>query len=181
MKTEARRPPLNAFLQSVALLIIRLGFGGLMLYSHGWTKVMNFGDRVDRFADPLGLGSELSLVLVIFAEVVCALLIVFGLFTRLAAIPLVIETLVLVFIVHVGDEWGRIELPLLYLAAYSSLLIAGGGWYSLDNILKYRKRKIASTPPSPTTYPGVTPSPFPTASGTPDGDLKRRPQPDDGP
>jgi putative oxidoreductase len=179
MKTEAPRPPLNAFMQSIALLVIRVGAGGLMLYSHGWPKVVNFADLVDRFANPLGLGSGLSLVLVIFAEVVCALLIVFGLFTRLAAIPLIIETLVLVFIHHVGDPWRQIELPLLFLTAYSALLIAGGGWYSLDNILRYRKRKAATAPAASTTYPGPTPSPFPTSSGTPDADLDRGAQTDD--
>lgn len=154
MYTDQRRPPLNAFMQSIALLVIRVGFGSLMLYSHGWSKVMNFGDMADRFANPIGIGSELSLVLVIFAEVVCALLIVFGLFTRLAAVPLIIEMLVLVFIVHVGDPWGRIEMPLLFLTAFAALFIAGGGWYSLDNIRKRRKRSRATVPPTvpPTTY-----------------------------
>ena len=149
------RPTLNAVSQSIALLLIRIGSGIFMIYGHGWGKLMNFGDRFDRFADPVGLGSGLSLTLVVFAEVLCAGLITVGLFTRLAAAVLAIEMLILTFIVHIDDPFRSMEVPLLYFSAYAALLVAGAGWYSVDNILWRRK---SSDPTPKTISPGKEPA-----------------------
>lgn len=139
--THSERPSLESVLQSAALLVIRLGFGGMMLYAHGWGKLTSFGNLFDRFPDPLGLGPGVSLILVIFAEVVCSVLVMVGLFTRVALIPLIIDMIVVVFWVHPGDPWAKTELPLLYLIAFSALLVAGSGYYSIDRIRRNRKRK----------------------------------------
>ncbi len=149
MSSNPSRPPLNAFMQSFALLVLRIGIGGLMLYGHGLVKLGNFAELVDRFADPIGLGSGTSLVLVILAEVVCAILVILGLYTRLAVVPLVIMLMVALVFVHPGDPWAKIELALLYLVPFSALFISGGGWYSLDNVLRRRKRRTASSIPAP--------------------------------
>ncbi|MFC0344613.1 DoxX family protein [Epilithonimonas hispanica] len=45
------------------------------------------------FINFLGLGSAISLVLVVFAELLCSVFIIFGFITRLAAIPLMITML----------------------------------------------------------------------------------------
>lgn len=80
----------------LGLLIIRLSTGGLLM-QYGYQKMQNFGEWKGTFPDPFGLGSELSLALCIFAEFFCSLLLAFGLFTRLALIPLIINMLVVVF------------------------------------------------------------------------------------
>ena len=54
------------------LLAARVVFG-LLLMSHGIAKLQNFEALSATFPDPLGLGSRTSLVLAIFAEMVCAL------------------------------------------------------------------------------------------------------------
>ncbi|WP_333907979.1 DoxX family protein [Aequorivita sinensis] len=61
------------------------------------------------------------------------MLLIIGLSTRLAAIPLAITMLVAAFIVHANDGFGRQELPLLYAAIYISIALIGAGKYSLDN------------------------------------------------
>ena len=124
----------------VALLILRLTFGGLMIYGHGWGKLTRLmGAEEISFADPFGLGPVASLVLAVFAEVLCAFLLMLGLFTRWVTIPLIITMLAAVFYAHAGDPFKGFEKALLYLITYFSLLIAGGGYYSLDGFLQRKK------------------------------------------
>jgi putative oxidoreductase len=123
-----------------ALLALRLMFGAGMLYGHGLRKLDRlFGDAEIKFADPFGIGPVPSLALVVFAEVVCAALLVLGLFTRWATIPLIIAMLVAVFYAHGSDPFSDKEMGLLYLTAYVSIALAGPGWYSVDAQWKARK------------------------------------------
>lgn len=118
-----------------ALLILRVGAGGFMI-THGWSKLMNFKERLSTFSDPIGLGSEVSLTLIVFAEFFCSLFLILGLYTRLALIPLIIAMIVVAFIVHGDDPFGTKEKALLFLVAYLSLFFTGPGKYSLDSRLK---------------------------------------------
>ena len=87
------------------------------------------------FGDPIGLGSEVSLVLTAFAEAVCGLLVILGLGTRWATIPLIIAMVVAGLIHHAADPFGGKEKPLLFLLIFVVLLLTGGGKYSLDRKL----------------------------------------------
>lgn len=117
----------------LGLLIFRLIVGGLML-THGYGKFMRVLEGNFQFANPIGIGEGPSLVLTAFAEFICALLIMFGLFTRLASIPLIIAMAVAAFITHGGDPLADKEKALLYLAAFIVLFYKGGGRYSLDRM-----------------------------------------------
>ena len=100
-----------------ALLFLRLFIGGMML-SHGWAKLASFSTLSATFPDPLGVGSTLSLLLILFAEVGCSCLLIFGLMTRLAALPLMFGMLMAFFVIHGADPFAVRELPLLYLGVY---------------------------------------------------------------
>lgn len=132
--------PTHSVPASIGLLIQRLIFGFFMLFGHGWGKLASFSERVDSFPDPLGVSSPVSLALVVFSEVICALLVGIGLFTRAALIPLIITMLVAAFMIHGGDPlFGRgpsKEMALLFLAAYAALFAAGPGKFSVDHLLK---------------------------------------------
>jgi putative oxidoreductase len=84
------------------------------------------------FGDPLGIGTRPSLVLAIVAEVGCSLLILLGLFTRFATLPLLFTMLVAAFIVHAADPLGKKELALLYALLFATLFFTGPGKYSID-------------------------------------------------
>ena len=118
----------------LGLLFLRVWLGGSMLWLHGSGKLVNFYNGAWRFADPLGIGQTPSLLLTIFAEVVCAALLVLGLFTRLAAFFLVVTMAVAFFIANSAKLSGpdNGELAFIDLAGFVVLLLAGAGRYSVD-------------------------------------------------
>ena len=119
-------------LQDLGLLLVRLLSGGMML-THGLPKFDRlFGEGPVKFADPFGLGPEISLVLVIFAEVACSIFVMIGFKTRLATIPLMTTMLVAAFYAHADDPFGDKELPLLFFTVFLSILISGPGRYSVN-------------------------------------------------
>ena len=117
-----------------ALLLFRLAIGGMMLV-HGIPKLLQlFSGEEIVFANPLMIGDTASLALAVFAEVICSVLIILGLGTRLAVIPLIITMAVAILVVHVTDGFQAQELGLLYLICYLVLFYTGSGKYSLDYI-----------------------------------------------
>lgn len=125
-------------MQSVASLILRVTFGLTMLIAHGWPKLATFSERAAKFPDPLGVGSQMSLILAVGAEVGCSILLILGLFTRVACIPLIITMIVAGFVIHGQDPWGRKELAFVYLYVYVALLFLGSGAFSAQHYLKHR-------------------------------------------
>ncbi|WP_037313972.1 DoxX family protein [Salegentibacter sp. Hel_I_6] len=130
---------LNLEKTDFGLLLFRLAISGLML-THGIPKLITFftSDEI-QFADPIGLGMVFSLGFAVFAEFICSILVILGLGTRLAVLPLVATMAVAALIVHWTDGFGRQELPLLYMSGYLLLYFAGAGRYSLDYFLLNKK------------------------------------------
>jgi uncharacterized membrane protein YphA (DoxX/SURF4 family) len=73
----------------LGLFFLRIMVGSFMLFGHGWGKLIGYSEKASQFADPIGLGPATSLGAAIFAEVFCSLLIILGIGTRIAAVPLV--------------------------------------------------------------------------------------------
>lgn len=120
----------------MALLIFRVVVACLLL-THGFPKLQKLlsGDEI-QFLDPYGLGVTTSFVLVIFAEFICSILVILGLATRLATIPIIIAMATAVIVAHANDPFGVKEKPLLFLVCFAFLLIIGAGKYSVDNSLR---------------------------------------------
>ena len=126
----------NANYTDLSLLLIRVTFGLTMIIGHGMgklDKLMSGGEI--KFMDFLGLGPEISLGLVVFAEFFCSILLIVGAFTRLATIPLIITMLVAVFMIHFNDPFAKQEKAIMYLIPYVVLLLSGAGKYSVDDKL----------------------------------------------
>jgi putative oxidoreductase len=118
-----------------SMLFLRVVFGLLIIIKHGYGKMMKFSVLESQFYNFLGLGTRTSLVLIIFAEVLCALFIVLGLFTRLAVIPLIIAMLVAIYGANSGKALVESELALLYLGTFVTLLFCGPGKISIDGMI----------------------------------------------
>ena len=125
-------------MKDAGLLILRIGMGGLMI-PHGWKKLQKLLDGGEiKFADPFGIGPTASLVLVIFAELLCSALVVVGIRVKLTAIPVIFTMIIAAFIQHAGDPLKDRELALVYLFGFSAIALLGSGKYSLDKYLKFR-------------------------------------------
>ncbi len=119
---------------NTAILLLRIVFGVLMM-SHGYDKLTGFTETAKNMPSFLGMGSAITAALVVFAEFFCAMFIVLGLFTRLAAIPLVITMGYALFKAHNSEVFGDGEMATLFLAAYVTLLIIGPGKISVDGMI----------------------------------------------
>ena len=119
---------------NAAMLLLRLSVGILMMM-HGYDKLTHFNEYQSKFMNFMGIGASASLALVVFAEFFCSLFLILGLFTRLAAIPLIIATCVMVFKAHNGDVFGDGETAALYLTGYLVLLLVGPGKVSVDSMI----------------------------------------------
>ncbi len=118
-------------LLSIGLLLLRVSLGGLMIANHGWVKIINYETLKTQFFNFLGLGSEISLILAIVAEILCSILLIFGLYTRIALIPLLVTMLVAAG-VHGWQIFGEAELSFIYFIGFVFLLIVGPGDKSID-------------------------------------------------
>jgi putative oxidoreductase len=139
--------PLNP---DLGLLVLRVVVSCLVIRYHGWGKLAGWADEkvhlpnwfslagfqkeFHTFPNYIGLGSELSYVLVTWCETFGSMLILAGLLTRFHALGMFI-TLMVAWIFHhhtllAGPGSG--ELPFSWAFVYLLLVLAGPGKYSLD-------------------------------------------------
>ncbi len=145
----------------LALLPIRL----LMAYEFGKAGLMKFNGTnwfaniQDNFPFPFNvIPVEISWFLATWAEILGAICLVLGLFTRFWAFSLIILSIVAILGVHWPDDWnslaelwkgyavsdkgfGNYRIPLLFIAMLFPLMLTGPGRLSLDRIIA---KKLAS-------------------------------------
>jgi len=123
---------------------------GKMKYEGGadgnWFDPANFPFPFD------SIPSSISWNMAMWGEILGAFLILFGLFTRFAAISLIFITVVATSVAHWPESWdslsqlwegyaisddgaGNYKLPLLYIIMLMPLLFSGAGKFSLDSLL----------------------------------------------
>jgi len=116
----------------LGLLFLRIVSGAVML-THGYPKFQKVLEGNLAFGDPIGIGQVPSLYLATFAEFLCAILVIIGLYTRLSLIPLIINMSVAFFIAHAADDFGTKEKSLLFLGMFIVIFFTGPGRFSIDN------------------------------------------------
>jgi len=128
---------------ALAPFILRLTLG-IIFIGHGWGKLFAEGNPAGFAGWLASMGLEPSYLLAIaagLAETGGGLLLIAGLFTRVAASSLVVVMLIAISFVHLDAGMfgkGGYEFQLLLLVGVLSLLIQGAGKYSLDEII-YKK------------------------------------------
>lgn len=110
------------------------------MLTHGLPKLNRLlSGEGSNFPDPLGVGNELSLILTVLGEVVAPVLVMIGLSTRLAALPVAFAMGVAAFVIHGSDPFARKEMALLFLLGFLTIVIMGSGKYALDSLLGKRR------------------------------------------
>jgi putative oxidoreductase len=120
---------------NVGVFVLRAALGLLIFINHGFSKLTGFNELQYTFFDPFHIGHRWSLVLSIFAEVFAALLLVLGLFSRIAAFILLIDLAVAVFMFHKGQPVKQFEVAIIYLSGFFFLLLSGPGKFSVDGMM----------------------------------------------
>jgi len=122
-------------LQDLGLLILRVSISLMMLIAHGWPKLAGFTEKAGKFPSVLGMSSEISLTLAVFSEFFCSIALILGVLTRWVSVPLLITMLVAAFIIHGDDPFRKQEFALLYAFPYLTLILTGGGKFSIDALI----------------------------------------------
>ncbi|URO01424.1 DoxX family protein [Leclercia adecarboxylata] len=113
----------------LGLFFLRITGSLLLLYVHGLPKVFHFSEELTRIEDPFGFGPYFSLIPAIVAEVICPILILFGVATRLACVPIIAVLLVAMLAVHPDWSIAEGQFGWLLLIVFTTLAITGpGAW-----------------------------------------------------
>lgn len=129
----------NTLIVDIVLLIVRV-FVGFSMLSHGFPKLQQlFSGEEIQFFDFLGMGPKISLICVVFAEFVCSIFIILGLFTRVAVFFLIVTMAIIGLHYHSADPFSKRESSLLYLSIYSLIFAFGPGKYSIDGMISKRR------------------------------------------
>lgn len=128
-------------LRWLAPLLGRLAVG-LLFMSTGWGKVHDI-EKVTHFFEQLGIPAPgFNAILVGYSELICGTLLVLGLFTRLAAIPLMISMTIAIVTAKRGDLHGLFDLvgfdEFTYWVVLAMIVIIGPGAVSIDRLLARR-------------------------------------------
>ena len=132
--------PIGELGSSVLILFFRLFLGAFIMF-HGISKCIHFSAMAEHFPSPIGLGSKASLILVIFAELVCACGFLVGFLYRLSLIPMMFSFTIIVFVVSHHAHFQQRELPLVYLVSLVLLFFAGPGKFSIDYLIRRKLRE----------------------------------------
>ena len=117
----------------IALLILRIWLGATLFAKHGLEKVLHFSQMSEHFPDPIHVGVKTGLVFALIADALCSVLVAIGLFTRLAALIIVINLLVVfAFMHHFSFQEDHAELVFVYLGSFLVLIFTGAGRFSVD-------------------------------------------------
>lgn len=130
----------ESIVKDIVLFVVRVFIGFAML-SHGFPKLQMLleGGNVE-FFNFLGMGPKISLGLTVFAEFACSILLILGLFSRIALGFLIFTMIIAAFVVHGADPFEKREMSLIYLSIYLLLMVFGAGKLSVDHMIEKRKR-----------------------------------------
>jgi putative oxidoreductase len=127
--------------QWIAPLFGRFAVGMLFL-STGWGKVHSL-DKVTAFFTGLGIPAPgFNATLVGYSELICGGLLVVGLLTRFATVPLMVSMIIAILTAKLKDLHGIFDLvgfdEFTYLAVLVMIALIGPGLVSLDHLVARR-------------------------------------------
>jgi putative oxidoreductase len=141
--------PLTNRQANVALTILRV-IAGLTFTAHGAQKLFVFGlAGVSGSFAQMGIpAAEVLGPFIALLEFFGGIALVFGLFTRLAALGLAFDMLGAILLVHLKNGFfmpGGVEFALALLAMSAALVFTGAGEYAVDAVIGRRKGLATTT------------------------------------
>jgi putative oxidoreductase len=126
----------------LGLLVLRVGAYVSLFIKHGIEKITpsSFAEMAPAFPDPAHIGHVPSLLVAMFSDAICSLLLVFGLFAQFAAAYIFVVLSVAWSFTHhfiflgKGIEPKHGELIVLYITLSLGLALLGPGKFSLDRV-----------------------------------------------
>ncbi len=125
--------PVNRF--HLTLLIFRIAIAAELMLAHGLKKIGIGVADAEVVPNPLHLPETLNQLFAEAANLFFPVLVMLGLFTRLAVLPTLAVTLTGYFLVHWNDSLMEKDMPFMYSLAFLLLLSFGPGKYSIDNFI----------------------------------------------
>jgi putative oxidoreductase len=126
------RALLAAHGRDLAALLLRVTFGLFLVVNHGWGKLMKWDEKHATFSDPLHISPPLSMAGTIAGELFFPLLVIAGVYTRLATLPVIFTMVVAAVLVHSDSILDKGEHALLFAFGYAAIALLGPGNYSID-------------------------------------------------
>jgi putative oxidoreductase len=117
---------------NLATFLLRVTFGLLMWINHGVPKLTHFSEWRDTFYDPFHIGHFWMLTMSILAEVFASMMLILGVFSRIAAFAILLEMAALIILFYHGRPIGHFEDAILFLTGFLVIIIVGPGKWSVD-------------------------------------------------
>jgi putative oxidoreductase len=116
----------------IGLLFLRVCASVLLLIVHGLPKIEHYRREAAVIEDPFHFGKKATMAFAIFAEVICPVLMIAGIATRLSALPVMVVTAIALLRVH--PEWtiDQAQFAWMLLILFGTIAIAGPGQYALS-------------------------------------------------
>lgn len=123
-----------------SLLVFRVLISVELMIAHGLKKIGIGGEQAEQVPNPLHLPVSFNQLFAVSANLFFPILIIIGLFTRLAIVPILAVTLIGYFVVHWNDSTLVKDLPFMYSVSFLLLFVLGPGKYSADYFINKRVR-----------------------------------------
>jgi len=119
---------------NMATLLLRLTMGIVAVY-YGYKLMADYSNSKNTTQQVFGLSQEISLLLKIFIKLLCGLLVVFGLFSRIAAGMIVIYLGYVLYAQYHLQFFGSGNFALIFFGGFMAILLLGPGKYSVDSAM----------------------------------------------
>jgi putative oxidoreductase len=122
----------------ISLLVFRILVSLELIVAHGLKKIGIGVAQAEQVPNPLHLPESLNSFFAISANLFFPVLVILGLFTRIAVLPILAVTLMGYFVVHWNDSLLAKDTPFIYSVVYLFILVMGPGRYSADQSINER-------------------------------------------
>lgn len=132
-------PSVTYLLFNTTMLFFRVAASLEMIFVHGFKKLGIGVAAAEKVPNPLHLPESFNYAFAVSANLFFPFLVLIGLCTRMATLPILAVTLTGYFILHWHDAALIRDTPFIYGIIFLLILFLGPGKYSIDN---YISKKI---------------------------------------